>query len=386
MFLVPAGGGFRVAWCGRRSIDYASATTVRRVDGRSMLFLSEANAQALCAAALAGVGLPADEAAVCADAILFASLRGLDSHGIVSILPGICRAVATGRIDPGAEIQHIAPRVLKGNGAAGPVVGARTMRTAIDIARVHGIGAAVAFNCNHFGAASYYAALALEHGMIGICACNAGPNVAPFGGAQALHGTNPFAYAFPGGDEPPVVLDIATSIAAFGQVSKARRHGQALPAGWALDKSGQPTTDPASAATLLPFGGHKGYGIGILVDLLTAGLAASTIGLDVRQGENDRQHAGQSFFMLAIDPAAFGGAGAFTARADALTRQAHGLHPADGHQQVFMPGEIEHREAQRRRASGIPLHDEDWDALLRGLEAAGLPSAQLGARFAPHPG
>jgi LDH2 family malate/lactate/ureidoglycolate dehydrogenase len=350
-----------------------------------MLLLAEAKARALCVDALARVGLPPDEVAVCADAILFASLRGLDSHGIVSILPGICRAVAAGRIDPGAQIQQLAPGVLKGNGAAGPVIGARTMRAAMAAARAHGVGAAVAFNCNHFGAASYYAALALEQDMIGVCACNAGPNVAPFGGAEALHGTNPLAYAFPGGEEPPIVLDIATSIAAFGQVGKARRRGQPLPAGWALDKAGVPTTDPAAAATLLPFGGHKGYGIGVLVDLLTAGLAASTIGLDVRQGDNDREHAGQSYFMLAIDPAAFGGGAALKSRADTLTRQAHGLRPAEGHQQVFMPGEIEHREAQRRRAAGIPLHDEDWAALVRGLEAAGLPAAQLAAQFGPAP-
>jgi ureidoglycolate dehydrogenase (NAD+) len=350
-----------------------------------MLLLAEANARALCAKALTGVGLLPDEVAICTDAILFASMRGLDSHGIVSILPGICRSVATGRTEPGAEIQHVASLVLKGNGAAGPVVGARTMRVAMAAAQAHGIGAAVAFNCNHFGAASYYAALALEQDMIGICACNAGPNVAPFGGAQALHGTNPLAYAFPGGEEPPIVLDIATSIAAFGQVSKARRRGQQLPDGWALDKEGRATTDPASAATLLPFGGHKGYGIGVLVDLLTAGLAASTIGLDVRQGDNDRDHAGQSFFMLAINPAAFGGVSAFQSRTDALTRQAHSLRPADGYQQVFMPGEIEHREEQKRRESGIPLHDEDWAALVRGLEAAGLPAAELAAEFAPEP-
>ena len=348
-----------------------------------MLVLSEAKARGLCEAALTEVGLPADEAATCTEAIVFASLRGLDSHGIVSILPGICRSVTTGRIDPGAEIGRIGPRVLKGNGAAGPVIGARTMRLAMEQAAEHGVGAAVAFNCNHFGAASYYAALALESEMIGICACNAGPNVAPYGGAQALHGTNPLAYAFPGGEEPPIVLDIATSIAAFGQVGKARRRGQPLPAGWALDKEGRPTTDAAAATTLLPFGGHKGYGLGVLVDLLCGGLAASTIGVDVRQGDNDREHAGQSFFMLALDPAQFGGTAAFKERSDALTRQAHGLKTMEGFERVLLPGELEHREQERRRAEGIPLYEEDWNALVRGLEGAGLPAAELAMRFGP---
>lgn len=344
-----------------------------------MRFLVEADARALCAAALAGAGLAPDEVAVCTEAILFASLRGLDSHGIVSVLPAICRATAAGRIEAGARIERVGPRVLKGNGAAGPVVGARTMTVAMDAAGEQGIGAAVAFNCNHFGAASYYAALALERGMIGVCACNASPNVAPYGGAQPLHGTNPLAYAFPGGDEPPIVLDIATSITAFGQVSKARRRGQPLPAGWALDRDGQPTTDAASAATLLPFGGHKGYGIGVLVDLLSAGLAASTIGLDVRQHDNDREHAGQSYFMLAIDPAAFGGRAAFESRTDTLTRQAHSLRPAPGQERVYLPGELEHLEAQRRRATGIPLHEGDWASLVRGLAGAGLDADRLTA-------
>ena len=351
-----------------------------------MLLLSEDKARGLCAAALAGVELPPDEARVCTDAIVFASLRGLDSHGIVSILPAICRSVSAGRIEAGAHIQRVAARVLKGNGAAGPVIGERTMRLAMEGAAEHGVGAAVAYNCNHFGAASYYAALALERGMIGICACNAGPNVAPFGGAEALHGTNPLAYAFPGGDEPPIVLDIATSIAAFGQVAKARRRGQALPVGWALDKEGRPTTDAEAATTLLPFGGHKGYGIGVLVVLLCAGLAASTIGLEVRQGDNDREHAGQSFFMLAIDPRQFGGSDAFRERADALTRQAHGVRPAEGFERVLMPGEMEHLEQERRRVSGIPLYEEDWAALVKGLEAAGLPAGELAARFRPEQG
>jgi LDH2 family malate/lactate/ureidoglycolate dehydrogenase len=350
-----------------------------------MLMLSEANARGLCTEAFTRVGLTLEEAAVCANAVVFASLRGLDSHGIVSILPGICRSVATGRAEAGAPIVEINPRVLKGNGAAGPVIGERTMRIAMAAARASGVGAAVAFNCNHFGAASYYAALALEEDMIGVCACNAAPNVAPFGGAQGLHGTNPLAYAFPGGDEPPIVLDIATSIAAFGQVAKARRRGQQLPEGWALDKEGNPTTDPAAAATLQPFGGHKGYGIGILVDLLTAGLTASTIGLDVRQGDNDREHAGQSFFMLAIDPALFGGTAALKRAVDTLTRHAHGLRPAHGFQQVLVPGELEHREQQKRRAAGIPLYDEDWAAIVRGLEASDLPAQELAQKYAPTP-
>ena len=348
-----------------------------------MLLLAEAKARALCLEALTGKGLSPGDAGVCADAIMFATLRGLDSHGVVSILPGICHSIAVGQIDPSAEVLVIGPNVLKGNGAAGPVIGARTMRRAIEAARQNGVGAAVAFNCNHFGAASYYAVIAAEAGMIGLCMCNAGPSVAPFGGASPLHGTNPIAYAAPGGREPPIVLDVATSVAAHGQVFKALRRGQPIPPGWALDADGKPTTDPRGAKTLLPFGAHKGYGLAVLVDVLTGALAASTVGLDVRQQDVDREHAGQSLFMLAIDPEAFGGVTAFGERVDALWRQIRAVPPAEGFGEVLAPGEVELRTERKRRAEGIPLYDEDWTAIVQGLARAGLPADELGSRYAP---
>ncbi|MBM4417400.1 MAG: Ldh family oxidoreductase [Chloroflexi bacterium] len=348
-----------------------------------MLRLSEANACALCDTALLGKGLSGPDAATCRDAIVFASLRGLDSHGIVSILPGITNSIAQGRIDPSATVRRVGSNVLQGQGTAGPVIGAATMRRAIEDAARRGVGVAVAFNCNHFGAASFYASMALERGLIGVCLCNAGPSVAPFGGARPLHGTNPIAYALPGGDEPPIVLDIATSVAAHGQVHKAARRGQSIPPGWAVDENGEPTTDPNRAKTLLPFGGHKGYGLGVLVDVLTAGLAASTIGVEVRQQDKDREHAGQSFFMLAIDPEFLGGRAELRSRVDALWRQVREIPPARGFSEVLMPGELEHREEARRRRDGIPLYDEDWTALIQGLARAGLSGEELAERFAP---
>ena len=351
-----------------------------------MLRLSAEKARNLCLEAFRLKGLSDRDATICADAVMFATLRGLDSHGIVSILPAICNSIAVGRIDPSSPIQEINPLLLKRNGAAGPVIGDRAMRRAIDVAAGNGVGAAVAFNCNHFGAASYYASLALERAMIGICACNAGPNVAPFGGAAGLHGTNPIAYAAPGGQEPPIVLDIATSAAAHGQVAKAARRGQTIPIGWAIDAEGRTTTDPKQARFLLPFGGHKGYGIGILVDVLTGALAASTIGQGVRQQEVDRAHAGQSFFMLAIDPQAFGGLAAFRERIDQLSREVHSVPPAEGFKEVLLPGELEWREERRRRADGVPLYDEDWTALVQGLARAGLPAEEMAGRYAPEAG
>ena len=350
-----------------------------------MLLLSADNARALCHEALMGMKLSDRDARICTEAIVFATLRGLDSHGIISILPGICNSIASGRIDPAAEVQTIKPMLMKGNGVAGPVVGELTMLKAIEIAGQLGVGAVAAYNCNHFGAASYYAYLASLRGLIGICMCNAGPSVAPFGGAKSLHGTNPIAYAAPGGAEPPIVLDIATSAAAHGQVFKAVRRGQSIPLGWAMDENGKPTTDASAAmkGTLLPFGGHKGYGLGILVDIITGGLAASTLGLSVRQQDNDRDHAGQSFFMLAIDPAFYGGQTELRDRVDQLSNDAHSIPPAEGFKEVLLPGELEWREQTKRIANGIPLYDEDWTALVQGLAKAGLPAEEIANKYTP---
>jgi LDH2 family malate/lactate/ureidoglycolate dehydrogenase len=147
--------------------------------------------------------------------------------------------------------------------------------------------------------------------------CNAGPNVAPYGGAKGVHGTNPLAYALPAGDEVDIVLDIATSVTAYHQISKAARRGQTIPAGWALDATGRGTTDPAAAlkgGVLLPFGGHKGYGLGLLVDVMTAALTGAPIGRSMNQRDTNPVEHGQSLLMLAMDPRKFAGVEALKAR------------------------------------------------------------------------
>jgi LDH2 family malate/lactate/ureidoglycolate dehydrogenase len=344
--------------------------------------------QALCEAVFGRLELSEREVADCTRAIMFATLRGLDSHGIVSILPGIAASVKRGQTRPRAEIVTLAESSVtacyKGNRAAGPVIASHAMRAAIERAREHGVGAVTAVHCAHFGAASAYAAMALPESMLGLVMCNAGPHVAPFGGAGRLHGTNPIAYAAPGGEMPPIVLDIATSMVASGQLAKAARRGQTIPLGWAVDEAGRPTTDPSAAlkGALLPFGGHNGYGMGILIDLLTGALAGSTLGLSVQQGNPDPDVGGQAFFFLALDPRFFSSREAFVERVDRLWRDAKSIKPAKGLAAVLLPGELEWREEQRRRREGIPMPEEDWSALLANLERSDLPR-DLVERFAP---
>jgi LDH2 family malate/lactate/ureidoglycolate dehydrogenase len=328
------------------------------------------------------------EVADCTRAIMFATVRGLDSHGIISILPGISNSVKRGQTQPRAEILTLkeAPvtATYKGNRAAGPVIASHAMRAAISRAREHGIGAVTAVHCAHFGAASAYAAMALPESMFGLVMCNAGPHVAPFGGAGRLHGTNPIAYAAPTVSMPPIVLDIATSAAASGQLAKAARRGQQIPLGWALDEEGRPTTDPVAGnkGMLLPFGGHKGYGMGVLVDLLTGALSGSTVGLNVQQGNPDPEVGGQAFFFLAIEPSFFSSREAFLERVDQLARDAKSVNPAEGFSEVLLPGELEWREEQRRSREGIPMPEGDWNALVSNLENAGI-AREVTERFAP---
>ncbi|MGE3267476.1 MAG: Ldh family oxidoreductase [Chloroflexota bacterium] len=345
-------------------------------------------AQGLCEAVFQRLGLSEREVADCTRAIMFATLRGLDSHGIVSILPGISASVKRGQTQPHAEIITLSESPItacyKGNRAAGPVIASHAMRAALDRAREHGIGVVTTVHCAHFGAASAYAAMALPESMFGLVMCNAAPAVAPFGGASRLHGTNPIAYAAPGKDEPPIVLDIATSMVASGQLAKAARRGQTIPLGWAVDEDGKPTTDPSAAlkGALLPFGGHKGYGIGILVDLLTGALSGSTLGLGVQQSNPDPEVGGQAFFFLAINPEFFSSKETFAAQVDKLTRDTKSAKVGEGFSEVLMPGELEWREEQRRIKDGIPFYDGDWQALLANLEAAGLPR-DLVEQYAP---
>ncbi|MFN8526111.1 MAG: Ldh family oxidoreductase [Chloroflexota bacterium] len=345
-----------------------------------MPVMSVDRATSLCRAALKAKGMSDREADDCTNAIMFATRRGLDSHGIVSILVGICKSIQVGRVETNANVLTIregaVTAVFRGNSAAGPVAAAHAMRAAIAKAREHGVGITTVMHAAHFGAASVYASMAADAGLIGLVMCNAQSHVAPFGGRGKFMGTNPIAYAVPSDKAPPIVLDIATSAAAFGQIMKAHRRGQTLPAGWALDKDGNPTTDAAAAleGMLQPFGGHKGYGLGVLVDLLTGALTGTTVGHAIRQGDPGNTGGGQAFFFLAINPEHFCDEGTYRGKVDELVGYAKTVPPAEGFKEVLLPGELEWREERRREKEGIPLADGDWKALSEGLAEAGVPA------------
>jgi ureidoglycolate dehydrogenase (NAD+) len=314
-----------------------------------------------CRRALEGAGAAPADAAATAEGLVAADLRGVHTHG--TLRAGIyADRLRAGSINPRAQLRIVrdSGAIVVADAQAGPgiAMAGRAMDLAIERARAHGIAAVGVRNGNHCGMLAHYAMRALPAGAVGIAMSNADALVAPFGARARFLGTNPLAVAVPSRDEPPVVLDMATSVVAHGKVKGAHDRGEAIPEGWAVDSAGHPTTDAALAlaGALLPFGGPKGSGISILIDLLAGVLPGGRSGPEIvplydRVGEP--QGVGHLFAALRVE--AFEPLEAFTRRVDETVRRIRALAPAAGAARAFLPGELEHLCALDYAARGIPL-------------------------------
>ena len=324
--------------------------------------ISARDLRALCVDVLERVGVMSADAATAADALVQSNLRGVDTHG-VRLLPAYVQRLQAGGVELCPEISVAADQgataVIDGAYGLGQVVGKRAMSMAIAKASKSGIGMVVARNSSHVGALAYYALMAVEQGMIGIAMSNTLASMAPTGGAARTIGNNPMAWAVPFADGPPIVLDMATSIAAWGKIRTMGDLGQKIPIGWALDKHGNPTDDPAAAidgGPALPIGGPKGYGLALMIDILSGVLSGGAFGLQVNALFTDPQdHELPSHAMIAIDVEHFMPADLFQQRLRALAKEIHGAARAPGVDEILLPGEPEHRQQQKRSKEGIPL-------------------------------
>ena len=337
-----------------------------------------ADLHAFCAQALQRAGARPGDAVVIADGLIAADLRGVHSHGALRVGIYVDRLRA-GSINPGAELQIVrdSGAVVVADAQAGPgiAMAARAMDLAIARAQAHGIAAVSLRNANHCGMLAFFAMRALPAGAVGAAASNGDALVAPWGARAKFLGTNPLAVAVPAKDEPPVVLDMATSVVAHGRVKGAADRGEAIPADWAVDAAGRPTTDPvqALAGALLPFGGVKGSGISILIDLIAGLLPGGRSGPEIvplYQRLAEPQGTGQLFMALHV--AAFDTLEAFTARVDETVRRIRALPPAAGSARVILPGELEHLRAQEHQAHGIPLPSDAVAEMARTASLLGL--------------
>lgn len=321
------------------------------------------------AAVLEALRMSPANAALSARLMVETDLRGVDSHGI-GMLPKYVEWTRIGFIHPWAEPvverDDLATGLVDGRRGLGHPAATLAMRLAIDKAATYGIGIVAVRNSNHYGAAANYSMMALERGMIGLSVTNSPfPAVAPTFGRKPMMGTNPISVAAPAGRRPPFVLDMATSTVAVGKLTIATRWNKPIPEGWALDETGRPTTDPhkALAARLLSplggspeLGGHKGYGLAVLVDILSGVLSGAVYGdvLD-RKGYRARGISNTGHCLAAIDVRRFRPLEDFAADMDDMLQALADTPAVPGEARVYTAGEPEAECARRRRVEGIPV-------------------------------
>jgi LDH2 family malate/lactate/ureidoglycolate dehydrogenase len=239
------------------------------------------------------------------------------------------------------------------------------MREAIALARETGVGCVAVTESNHFGIAAFFSMQALANDMIGVALCHSDSLVAPFGAAKSFLGTNPVSVAIPAGDEDPVVLDMATSVAAVGKVTSAKAKGEPIPLGWAIDAAGNPTTDPDRAleGALLPTGTYKGYGLGLVIEVLAALLSGSPFGSHIPVPFKIAEIQNLGHFFAALDLRRFVDVGVFKVRMDQMIREIKALPLAPGCDEILVAGEPEARSRRRQLQDGIRLTPEALQVL-----------------------
>jgi LDH2 family malate/lactate/ureidoglycolate dehydrogenase len=318
-------------------------------------------------------GVPQEDAAQAAEVLASADLRGIDSHGVARLY-SYFGMLSEGHINPMPRIETVrstlSTATIDGDNGLGLVVGPQANRIAMDMAEKAGSGWVSVCNTNHFGIAGYYVLQALERDLIGWAMTNTTKLVAPLWGAERMLGTNPIAIGFPGKDEPPIVLDMATCAAAYGKIEIARRRGEDVPSGWCIDSQGRSTTKPddmTNGGALLPLGsdrergGHKGYGLAVMVDMLCGPLSGANWGpfappFALRQEIPKRsvgKGIGHFFGAMRID--GFIDPDSFKRQVDDYVRVFRATKPAPGTAGPLIPGDPEREAEKLRREKGVPL-------------------------------
>ena len=317
--------------------------------------------------------IPRDDAELAADVLAAADLRGIDSHGVARLYSyyGMLEA---GRINARPKLRVVretpSTATVDGDNGLGLVVGPKANRIAMDKAAEVGSGWVTVRNTNHYGIAGYYVLEALKRDIIGWSMTNSTQLVAPLWGAERMLGTNPIAIAFPGHQEPPVVIDLATSAVAFGKIEMARREKREVPEGWLVDEAGRPTRDPNimfEGGAQLPLGstreqgGHKGYCLAAMVDMLTAVMSGANwgpfappfaLGQEIPKGSVGKG-IGHFFGAMRID--AFMDVDVFKRRVDEWIRRFRTTRPAQGTDGPLIPGDPEREAEADRSVNGVPL-------------------------------
>lgn len=322
-----------------------------------------------CLRAMDACDMRETSAQTTADVLVTTDTWGIHTHGSKQLRPLL--DLRPGRMDPAAVPERVAEgpawAMIDGHSAIAMASACAGMEAAIHKAKDSGVGYGGVLNSNHFGAAAYYAAMALDHDMIGIAMTNVNPLVAVPGGRGPVLGTNPIAYAVPAGDERPILFDAATSVVAASKVITARALGESIPDHWLLDRDGVPTTDPTEypeEGALQPMSGHKGYGLALLIEILAAVLTGSQVMNEVKIWLGD--HPGplsQGHAFLAVDADAILGIDRFKARVDAAIREIRESPKARGSDRIYLPGAMEWEYRETALREGMLLPEDVWQRL-----------------------
>jgi LDH2 family malate/lactate/ureidoglycolate dehydrogenase len=333
------------------------------------ILLSEPDLRGLVADIFAALGVPRADAQIVASVLVTADLRGIESHGVGRVRLYV-KDIRNGVINPDTAVKVVRDSasiaVCDGGNGLGQVAAHRAMEMCIEKAQATGCASVAVRGSNHFGIAGYYAMMALPHDLIGLSLTNSSPVTVPTYASRAVIGSNPIAVAVPAATERPFVLDMATSVVPLGKMEVTMRAGEHIPLGWGVDREGEPTTDPAEAywhGGLMPLGGtpemrgYKGYGLALVVDILSAVLSGASFASQIIPWQNVRTDAaniGHFFSVWRVD--AFMPLDEFKARMDELIRLMREAPKVKGQERIFIPGEKEFEMADRRRKAGIPVH------------------------------
>ena len=336
--------------------------------------------------ALTKVGVAPDDATIVADVLVAADLRGIESHGVARLESYYVNRIREGQLEakPDVETVRETPTSLlvdAGNGLGHPTA-KRTMDRILQKADASGAAFGAVRNSNHYGIAGYYAMMALDRDTIGIASTNSVRYGAPTFGKDVLLGTNPLAFAIPAKNEPAFVLDFATTTVPKGKLEVYNRKEKKLNPGWAIDAHGNETLDPQVAlkGALLPLGGygtdnggHKGYGLGLLVDILCGVLSGGAFGNDLPLPSDPPLPGKISHFFAAFKIDGFRDPEQFKADMDTELRAFKDSQKAPGHDRIYVAGEVEYEKTLYNREHGVPVHVKVWSGLEKLAGELGIP-------------
>ena len=314
------------------------------------------------ASVMRALGLPLEDAATVAALMVDADMQGSDGHGVIRLAPYAKRILAGGiNLNPDIKViqERTAMALVDGDNGMGHLVMKKATELAIHKARTAGIAWVGSRLSNHAGPASLYARMALQHDMIGLYFAVGNANhLPPWGGLDMLLSTNPIAAAIPTLNEAPVVLDMATTVAAYGKVKAKAQRGEMMPEGWMIDRQGKPLLDPTKSEEgfLLPIGGYKGYGLSLIVGILAGTLNGAAMGsqvIDFNKDFSTITNTGQA--IVIIDPSAFGDVTEFKQNIDTLVRELRSSERMPGVERIWLPGEQSHEKRLSNEAQGILL-------------------------------